>query len=280
LYNYNQNAIYLINSSGEIKNNFHIDHTAKYFPSPITGISPLIVDGDKVVISGNISGEYIDENEDNRPISYIFDTKTKQTEYIVSYPKLYYDYNWGGGLFRWIYSTYNSSKKMIVYSFPADHFIYTINLFNKKINSYYAGSKYINHISSLPQRKLRVIDSDDKIKHFVENHSYSNVIYDMYNDVFYRIAEFKTIYNEVPGWKKKLSIIILNNDFNIVGETQIVENHALTYRYTLFVTSKGLHIQQESDEDQMLFNIYKCYFTKNIKSKSTNIPLQHVYRYK
>jgi hypothetical protein len=173
-----------------------------YFPSPATGISPLIIDGDKIVVSGNMSGEYIDENENNRPVSYIFDIRTEQIEYIVSYPKLYNDYNWGGGLFRWVYS-------------------------------------------------------DDKTKYFVENHSYSNVIYDMYNDVFYRIAELKIEYNGLPGWRKKLSIIILNSDFNIVGETQIGDSHAPTYRYTMFVTSKGLHIQQKSDEDQMLFNIYK-----------------------
>jgi hypothetical protein len=257
LYNYDNNTVSIMNSVSEIKRNIQIEHTAKYFPSPIAGISPLIVNGDKIVISGNMSGEYIDENENNRPASYILDIKTGQIEYIVSYPKLYRDYNWGGGLFRWVYSTYVPFSKTIVYSFPADHFVYTINLFDKKINSYYAGSTYIDYISSLPQGKLLSIDSDDKIKHFVENHSYSNLIYDMYNDVFYRIAELKIKYDGVPGWRKKMSIIILNNDFNVVGETQINENHASTYRYTLFVTSKGLHIQQKSDEDQMLFNIYK-----------------------
>lgn len=257
LYDYLREAIVLTDANGNSKDVIPILHQVNYYPSPVTGVSPLIVEGNTVIVSGNISGEYTDESEENRPTIFTFDLRSKQIEYIHSYPKYYFDYNWGGGLFRWVYSTYNEEESLVVCSYPSDHNIHSFKISEKTGNTYYAGSKYIDKIVSLSKNKSISINSDSKTQHFVENHSYSNLCYDKYNNLYYRIAEFKTIYEGIPKWKKELSIIILDHDFNVIGETKIGKSHTSTYRYTLFVNSNGLHIQQESDEDQILFNIYK-----------------------
>lgn len=257
LFDYAQNTLELIDVNANKNETKAIRHQAKYSPAPLTGISPLILDGKQIFISGNMSGEYVDEDAINRPTLFAFDLSTNQVEYLQSYPAFYNEHNWGGALFRWVYITYNETTHTIVMSYPADHEIHTYNLFSKTDGQYNAGSRYIESISSVPQSKLIPLDIDGKTRHFVENDSYSNICYDPYEDVYYRIAEFKTSFEGPTGWKKKISIIVLDKNFNTIGETKIGDSHINSYRYTLFVNNKGLHIQQESDENQMLFNIYK-----------------------
>ena len=257
LYDYYKESIIFTDRKGNIKEVIDISHHAKYYPSPVTGISPLTINDNKVIISGNMSGEYMDENEQNRPTIFSFDLKSKKINYIFSYPECYFNSNWGGGLLRWVYSTYNENRQLIVCSYPSDHYVHTFDMSGKQKKIYYAGSQFIDKISPLSKNKIASANSDDKTKHFVENHSYANVCYDKYNMVYYRIGEFKTKYNGIPGWKKELSIIILDRNFKIIGETKIGKSHASNYRYTLFVNYSGLHIQQNSDENQIMFNIYK-----------------------
>ncbi|ADQ79706.1 hypothetical protein Palpr_1561 [Paludibacter propionicigenes WB4] len=265
VYNGKSHSISLINYHGDIIKTFHVKSDIKSFPSPLTGVAPMLVRGDNIIISGSLYGETINDNENDRKVSYIYNIKSNKTVSTAPYSSLYYSHNWGSGLLRWVYSTESPKENVMLFSFPADHFIYENLIGNNKLKPHYAGSKYFDKIPSYNRSKAVFFNTDEATKYFAESNSYANILYDKYNKVYYRIAELKTKYNGMPGWKKEISIIILNANFQIVGETLIGKVHG-TNNYSLFVNKHGLHLQSnKKDENFMFFDIYKL--TKKIKKR-------------
>jgi hypothetical protein len=80
-----------------------------------------------------------------------------------------------------------------------------------------------------------------------ENPNYGNLLFDKYRNVYYRIAYPETkIEKGVNGLellqygRKRFSIIILDKDFNIIGETLFPD---YTYNSTvMFIREDGLYI--------------------------------------
>lgn len=256
LLDYSRKSIVRINQSGKILETYPIPQTIRYSPLPVTKIAPLVVKDRKIIFTGSVSGEYLDETTENRLVTGIYDLDTRRIRYSVPYPQIYRDYNFGAGLFRWVYATYNDSLHCMVYSFPADHNIQIVGNEFSSTTEYLAGSKYVDGVNSLPKSKLSPLDSEEKIEQFARNHSYANLVYDKHEGVYYRIAEMKTIYEGMPGWKKEVSIIIINNQFRVVGETYL-GGVSSTNRYVCFVNNAGLHIMKKSNEDCISFDIYK-----------------------
>ena len=252
---YNHNTINYINSFGECYDKIEIDENIKYYPSPVCKISPLIKKNEKIIFFGNIAGEYIDEDTTNRKVMGIVDLSKKHTQYKVSYPEIYYKANWGGGLFRWVYADYNCDNNFYVLSFPAVHYISIVSANGELIKEYYAGSQQIKNIESVSQSKIKQISSESKVSHFVENDSYANIIYDKYKKIYYRIAELKSEYSNSLGWHKNIVIITMNENFEIIEETNIGECNS-NYRYAMFVNKNGLHIPEKTSEDYLSFKIY------------------------
>lgn len=252
---YNSDSFVLMNGTGDIYRTLKVNHSIAYYPFPVNKIAPLRwVDG-TIVFWGSMSGEYFDEDSHNRNVMGIMDAESGRVNYQLPYSEVYENRNLGGGLFRWVYACYNSKTDSYVVSFPADHFIYSIHS-SGSIDKYYSGSRWIDQILCVNTPKMMPMDSEEKVKHFVENHSYANILYDAYRDVYYRIAEKKTEYKNLLGWQKDISVIVLDNRFNIIGETKIDECNP-NYRYAMFVNEKGLHIPQTSSEDVLCFKIYE-----------------------
>lgn len=252
---YNLNEIFHLDNKGNLLDKYEIKHQIKYYPMPVVKIAPFVVKDGICFFWGNISGEYFDDDENNRLVFTRLNLQTSKVDYAIPYSKAYQGRNWGGGLFRWVYADYNSLKKEYVVSFPADHEIHVYSNNLDKIRSYKAGSKYINYTTYLKQSPDKV-DSEGRIKHFVESDSYSRILFDKYRNVYYRFAELHTVYEGIPGWHKDVSVIILDEQFNIIGETKI-ENCNPNYRYLTFVGKSGLHIPQIIEgEDSLLFKSY------------------------
>ncbi|MDD2595133.1 MAG: DUF4221 family protein [Bacteroidales bacterium] len=258
-YNYSKNILFKVNLNGNTLSSYKIMPTIDLFPSPIAKTSPIIVSGDTIIFTGHIGGESHHEKKNNRPTTGIYDTKKKSIEYSVQYPDIYNKYHFGGSLMRWIYSDYNDSKRTILYSFPASHYIYESCIDDiSKLNQFYAGSIHITQIKPMARSKMRAFGSNARNKYFATTPSYSNILYDKYNDVYYRIAEQPSSdFDAGSGWHKEISVIILNNNFDIIGETYIGVVNPIN-RYCCFVNEKGLHIMEPSnkDENSIAFNIY------------------------
>lgn len=253
---YLSNSVHFINELGNDYKTVKIEKDILYYPFPLTRTSPIIIDEGKLFVVGHIAGEYENENVNNRQVVSVIDLAMTKTSSYIPYPDVYRE-NWGGGLFRWVYGDYNYSKKTLVLSFPADHNIYEYNNDLLLIGKYYAGSSYIDATEYLKNPKNEYISSDLRTKHFVETHSYSCVYFDKFNKVYYRFSELKAEYTGVPIWEKELTIIILDEEFNIIGESYIGALPS-QYREAVFINEEGLHLpKKESDENALLFDIYK-----------------------
>lgn len=251
---YNERNLMIYGDKGNILNSYKLFPSIKYAPLPINRISPIILKNNIVTFLGSMAGEYSDENEMNRKTMATFNLQTGEINYYMPYSDVYKE-NWGGGLYRWVYSDYNEFLDLYIISFPAEHYIYTLSGNKKELHKYYAGSQLIDATYYLNRSKDIPVASDLKIKHFVENHSYSRILYDKYRNVYYRIAEIKSTYEGIPGWQKEISVIILNDKFQIIGETFIGKPN-LNSRYAVFVNESGLHIPQKSDENVLKYKLF------------------------
>jgi len=154
--------------------------------------------------------------------------------------------------------------KHFVYSFYFDETIYIASQDHDSIKEVKVKSKYID--------KVRLLDDYGNltITDACENPNYGNLLFDKYRNVYYRIAYPETeIEKEVKGLellqygRKNFSIIILDKNFNIIGETLFPD---YTYNSTvMFVREDGLYISDshylnpDYSDDQLSF---KCFTLK------------------
>jgi hypothetical protein len=133
--------------------------------------------------------------------------------------------------------------KQFVYSFYYDENIYITPLNHGQIKKIKTSSKYID----------KVIIPDDygnvTVEELCENPNYGNLLYDEYREVYYRIAYPKTkLEKGIRGLellqygRKKFSIIIMDKEFNILGETLFPD---YTYNsQVMFIREDGLYISE------------------------------------
>ena len=112
-----------------------------------------------------------------------------------------------------------------------------------------------------------------------ETPKYWHIMYDKYRNVYYRFAEmpYKLASNESPYDEpkgKEFSVIVLNADFEIIGETKFPGKK---YFYKMsFVGREGLYISENNlanpqfDENKLVFTCFKIKkstLTSNAKRK-------------
>jgi hypothetical protein len=152
---------------------------------------------------------------------------------------------------------------MFVYSFFHDEKIY-VTSDHKTIQSYSAKSNYM-------QKKLISYDKqktfEDVEKTSLNNPEYRSIYYDKYRNLFYRIVypgfEAKSNDNirqkiQFPEW---FSIIILDENFNVRGETNLEPNKY--FIRNMFVEKEGLYISTnhinnpDYSDDYLSFELFE-----------------------
>ncbi|MDH6312609.1 hypothetical protein M2137_001384 [Parabacteroides sp. PFB2-10] len=133
-----------------------------------------------------------------------------------------------------------------IYSFHYDENIYITSVDHKEQRKIPVKSYYVDKIS-IPDDYDYTTDFRQGARNLCEGSYYGNLIYDKYRNVYYRIAYPKTSIESgvdavslIQFGKKNFSIIILDNEFDIIGETRFPD-----YRYNsylLFVNKDGLYI--------------------------------------
>ncbi|GHT47037.1 hypothetical protein FACS189440_06440 [Bacteroidia bacterium] len=151
-----------------------------------------------------------------------------------------------------------------IYSFFLDEYIYSTSINHEIVDKKRVNSRYMNKLYK-PQTRPEEIQSG--LKKLCEIAIYGNLIYDQYRQVYYRVAYPETEMEEDADYleiyrtgRKKFSIIILDKNMNIIGETLFPE-----YTYisnAVFVDEDGLHIrtnhQKNPDFQENLF-IFDCF---------------------
>lgn len=178
-------------------------------------------------------------------------------DHYLRFPGMY-KYNWGGFLMTIPYATYNRSENKIIVSFPPDHFIYSIDCDTKAIEKHYVESKHIDLISPLSMIKRMNIPNEKEIEHYNKIDTYSNILYDKYRNVYYRIVEHPNP-GKIRLESKNLSVIILDSRFEVLGESKINDKIISSYRYTSFVSERGLNLQLCSTDEYVVFGVYELF---------------------
>ena len=248
----------LIDSDGTIKDRRIIPvqdgtHTVSIYPN---AIRPYIVKGDLHYMQG-----YDGVPQDGKPFGTTLIYNAKDSTIFTSnpYPAVYGSAEdldkWGVFEYRMTNYTMSPSDEMVI-SFPASDSIYVYNPKTDLRKAYFAGY-------SKPTNIHLVVSNDEISKYtdFMGQYNYSFILYDKYNDLYYRLMGIPTddydkedVANELN--RKKMAIIILDGNFEKVGETMLPQD---CYLYgKSFINENGLHINVESDDDDfMKFRVFK-----------------------
>ncbi|MBC7912905.1 MAG: DUF4221 family protein [Pyrinomonadaceae bacterium] len=216
--------------------------------------------GDTLLYSGFKAGEPPTLSSPPRFYSAKLMLKTGSVKNLNKYPEIYNGHNWGGLHFREPYVTYNPEKQIYISSLPASHDLIITDLRTDTETAVCAGSNFVDKISSLDQPVSR--DKIDKVvinKFFYKSGSYRNIIYDKYRDIYYRVVEYPSDEKEIDMYglsDKRIGIIILNNKFEIIGETKLEHGESV---WTYFVSPDGLCMlnYKNDNEENAKFDIFK-----------------------
>ena len=237
--------IALIDTSCILKEKLVFDTTKDKIPLRVSystsfNYQPIYKIGNKLYATSRCN-----QKEKVNPVSFTIDLDTKEVEHLpLEYPKLQTRINPAK-----IASVENKYSRIFdgtqfVYSFSYEEDIYIASIDHKTITRKPIKSKYIDKM--IPVDDLGHVTFKDLCDHA----EYGNLLYDPYRNVYYRITFPQT---DVPNnlkdrdymdlldyGKKSFSVIILDKDFHIIGETLFPD---CTYNPKMaFVREDGLYI--------------------------------------
>ena len=216
-------------------------HVTPTFKSASFFYTPLVIIDSKLFIT---QSPWARSPVSTTPLCVVIDTVNHtQSAYPFFFPPLIEDSElFNSSLTAFIFSREFNGKEF-VYSFYYDEDIYVASIDHKQVKKYKIISKYINKV----QIGKRASDMLEGAKNDYGDPCYGNLIYDPYRDVYYRLAypkvELESGLNYVAltsQGRKKFSIIILDKNFNVIGETlfpEFIYNPSL-----MFVHKNGLYI--------------------------------------
>jgi hypothetical protein len=229
---------------------------------------PAVIHNGKIYITQDL---YPGAKKSDIPVSIAIDTLSQTFEELpFRYPKLITDNTSMEDIVGVPFSREFDGTHFI-YSFYMDKNIYITDLATNEERKIPVQSKYINHL-----KPIKITDDREMAyKASLESSYYHNILYDKYRNVYYRFAiigsdmtnhskySFFDIY--ANGYVK-FSVIILDKDFNIIGETLFPK---YTYNPDIaFVHKNGLyisdtHILNPSFDENVLS--FKCFTLKESK---------------
>lgn len=244
-----RNEIYIVDRNGRIKRKIDYKKYSEELPmtafqSMSFGYTPILLIDNRLYITQHPNRAFGDEILEKSPVTIVLDTlERKAISSEFTFPLLTSSENY----YKTLSTEFNFSRifdgERIIYSFGGDEHIYITNKENELKDRKNAKSKYLP-LLSVKAYNLSGINSLKKIN---EIPGYGNLIYDEYRDVYYRVAypetELANDENFGDVWqygRKKFSIIILDKDLEVIGETLFPEE--IFVSTLLFVLEDGLYI--------------------------------------
>jgi len=274
IFSYEKNGIIKVDTDSTIKQYIPYRNTTNgysvvqsFTPSSLV-YNPMFLIDDKIYITQK---PYQLSKIADTPVSVIIDTVNNIiNEHTFRFPPLIKENDMNHYLIDFSFSRdFNGTH--FIYSFEMDENIYITDNQSNEIKKINIKSKYIPKLlfEKLPDN----IETSSKL--MLETSRYQNVLYDKYRNVYYRFTIIGTdINNYKPStsgelWRSgplRFSIIILDKNFNIIGETLFP---AATYNSRIaFVHKDGLYISDSHflnpsfDENILSF---KCFTINKIK---------------
>ena len=217
--------------------------------------NPLNDYGDKLIL--NVAPDrspWIPEYYE-APSMITFDVETCTIDYFNNYPNAMRGKVWGSRGMS--YSTTRNNKDQLVSSYSSDHFVQVMELSDFSQNEYLAKSNYFDELE--PHKNPGV---DTNREYVFTTPSYGAIIFDPYRSVYYRLARHgvSEFNQELEFHDQSFSIIILDQDFNTLGETLFPGERYVSSQY--FLTEEGLYLSTNNDsnpelrEDILSFDLF------------------------
>ena len=244
-------VIYQTDTTGIIKGKFNFSetedglHTIPWYSSNLEHKQLHFINGALYIPQGINRRLGTDRWVEESPTAVIMDTLTRE---LKRFPMLHpqgkiSSEDYGQYMYNLEYSMVYDGKNF-VYSFSCEDELYKVNPFITSVEKMPAASQYL---SSITANEKRPNDFQQGVKASCEMPSYGNILYDKYRKVYYRFAFPETNLEDNLNYmqilhhgKKEFSIIILDENLNIVGETKFPP---FTYvPHIFFIREDGLYI--------------------------------------
>lgn len=201
---------------------------------------PIVEIGDQIYVTSSC-----DRRVEVNPVSVVIDKNTKEVRYLpFFYPTLPIEINKYKAASFEEHRNHIYDGKQFVYSFFYEEDLYIASVDHQTITRKKAKSQYIEKVDYLDD--FGNVTSQELCEHRI----YGLILYDKYRQVYYRVAHPKSELNiklkdreyiDLQEYgRKNFSIIIMDKDFNVIGETMFPD---YTYNSNMmFVHKNGLYI--------------------------------------
>lgn len=237
-----------------------IGSTEEAVPTPFPStFCPLKIQGNTIIASTFIAGESPEDVVHPSGTILLYNMLDRSVRYVVPYPSMY-KYFWGGGTpYRQVYYDVNGKGEIII-SFSASAYLTVYNPETGQNRDVPAKSEYVKKIKPFGLGKAITASNRAVMNWYRKNPSYEGVLYDRWRGLYYRfvlLPEAKNFERMKNYSKKPVSILVMDEEFNILSETRLPED---TYfnPFCSFVAPGGLYIQvRTSNEDEFLFHRFE-----------------------
>ncbi|WP_455622469.1 DUF4221 family protein [Parabacteroides sp.] len=245
-------VIFRTDTSGRILQRINYSQTTEEFPVPLRSMSrimgPIAILNHSIYIPSNINPHYGNDLIEKSRVGIVVDTVNRSVSQLpLGFPSLitYRDLGTGTGSGYGCYYSRCFDGESFVYGFLYNDLMYKASIdhhdvLKKEIKSQYAPNIEVFHIKGTS-------GFNEHLKIEAESSVYGDCMYDPYREVYYRFAypsselEADDSYVEIlRNGRKKLSIMILDKNLNLLGET-LFPDFAYSSR-AHFVGRNGLYL--------------------------------------
>jgi hypothetical protein len=248
-----QNKIYLSDSTGNINRIIDFERTVsgqELIPFIPCMYGEIVFMDNKLYIPQTINPKLGEGIIENSPICAVIDTLSGNNHVLpMKFPRLITkrDIGTSAGVGLNYFRCFDG--KRFIYSFYYSDNLYAADINHSNVTKYTVKSIYANAVE-VPNGQLT--ERNEMLKYNLEHSRYGRIYYDSYREVFYRIVYHEGIYNKdekksnvASSSRRKFSIMILDKDLNIIGET-LFPGHFFEPNL-LFITEKGLYISTNAE---------------------------------
>jgi len=252
-------SFYLLDSSGVIKSKVEFPEEFDKW-GYISNIEPAVFKDNLTYIGVKpfINEKSVKAQRDWKPL-YAFDMKNKTKRLFYSLPNVYQENLYGYAFLEYSYCINN--KGNFVFSFAADENIYETNLSDYHI-AYFGKSKFQKgNIEPVTREDLK---RDDSYKFYCIRDSYGAIFFDPYRKRYLRMAKQRMSEAEFVSktGRKKRSVIIFNENFQIIGESET--NDEFSFDSIIFMDDGSIYARTNTKDERSLHFVRLTYQQLNL----------------
>lgn len=270
IYVYNRPLVEVVltNAIGHVKKRLslqgHGPDWAKSYPQyAFSTVCPILEIDDHLILTGLCPFSIENSAINKFKFTACIDLTDNKIDFHHTYPSEIYgnNANWEDPLFLQVYPTLSPTGDLI-HSFAASHDL-RITTWNSNVHrNVYGGSNVAGAISSIDWDFLSGRTPKELIyTHYLQQDLYAAILYDPWRKVYYRFLQqgIKEATTRTQLTEKPVIVIIMNEQFNYLGETLIGKGTEWNWSNS-FVTKEGLNIEyvdsKDTDEKYMKFKIF------------------------